>query len=197
MSAVRRWSLTTKKLLASPGFFFENFNLREAYGFPLAYVLVSASVGAVVLGLVTLGASLALDSGGPTSAAVTGGVIAASAFLLSVVGFLTRVVVAHVVVAVTAEGSFARTLEAFAYPTAATMALGGVPVVGFVSPLYGYYLQYRGLGSFQGMGSGPAVVAILLANLVSGAVLVVFVFVVLPLLVALGLLAVLAGTGLA
>lgn len=197
MSAVRRWSLTTKELLVSPGFFYENFNLRETYGFPLAYALVSAVTGGVVVGLLFVVASLVAGSGGPTAALVTGAVMGGGAFLVSVVGFLSRVAAAHAVVALTEGGPFARTLEAFAYPTVVTMVLGAVPIVGFVALLYGYYLQYRGLKSFQGLESGPAVGAILLANVVSSAVLTVFVFVVVPLLIALGVLAVLAGTGLA
>ncbi|MEF8818201.1 MAG: hypothetical protein V5A31_02585 [Haloferacaceae archaeon] len=195
MSAVRRWSLTTKSIVASPGFFFENFNLRDGYGYPVAYALVSAAVGAVLFGLVLAVAAAAFGSGGAGTALTAGAVFGAVAFALSVVGFVTRVLAAHVVVALTESGPFVRTLEAFAYPTVATMALGGVPVVGVVAPLYGYYLQYKGLASFQGLEQGPAAAAIVVANVVSGVILTVFVFVVLPLLVAFVGLAALAALG--
>lgn len=195
MSAVRRWSLTTKTIVSSPGFFFENFNLRDGYGYPVAYALVSAVVGAVLFGLVMTVASAALGSGGPQSALTAGVLFGGVAFVLSVVGFATRVLAAHAVVALTEGGPLARTLEAFAYPTVATMVLGAVPVVGFVAPLYGYYLQYKGLVSFQGLEQGPAAAAIVVANVVSAVILGVFVFVVLPVLVALVGLAALAALG--
>lgn len=195
MSAVRRWSLTTKTIVASPGFFFENFNLRDAYDFPVAYALVSAVVGALLFGVVTTVAVLALGSGGAQSALTAGAVFGGVAFLLSVGGFATRVIAAHAVVALTEGGPFARTVEAFAYPTVATMVLGAVPVVGFVAPLYGYYLQFKGLVSFQEMEAGPAAAAIVVANVVSAVILTVFVFVVLPLLVTLVGLAALAALG--
>ncbi|MFB6169198.1 MAG: hypothetical protein ABEJ43_10190 [Haloferacaceae archaeon] len=195
MSAVRRWSLTTKAVVASPGFFFENFNLRDGYGFPVAYVLVSAVVGAALFGAAVAVAVVALGSGGTESALTAGAVFGGVGLLLSVVGFLTRVVAAHAVVALTEGGPFVRTVEAFAYPTAATMILGAAPVVGFVAPLYGYYLQYKGLASFQGMEQGPAAAAIIVANVVSAVILTVFVFVVLPVLIALVGLAALAALG--
>lgn len=195
MSAVRRWSLTTKTIVASPGFFFENFNLRDAYDFPVAYVLVSAVVGAVLFGAVTAVATAVLGSGGVQSALTGGVVFGGVAFLLSVGGFVTRVVAAHAVVAVTEGGSLARTVEAFAYPTVATMVLGAVPVVGFVAPLYGYYLQFKGLVAFQEIEAGPAAAAIVVANVVSVVILAVFVFVVLPILVALVGIAALAALG--
>jgi hypothetical protein len=195
MSAVRRWSLTTKTVVASPGFFFENFNLRDGYGFPLAYALASAVVGAVLFGATVAVVAVLLGSGGVGSALTAGTVFGGVALLLSVGGFLTRVVAAHAVVALTEGGPLVRTVEAFAYPTAATMVLGGVPVVGFVAPLYGYYLQYRGLVSFQEMEQGPAAAAIVVANVVSGVILTVFVVVVLPLLITLVGLAALAALG--
>jgi hypothetical protein len=184
MSYVRRWTLTTKSVVASPGFFFENFNLRESYGFPLAYVAVSAVAGAVLLGLTATAASFALGSGGPATALTAGALFGGVGFGLSLVGFATRIVVAHVVVAVTEGGAFARTLEAFAYPTVVTMGLGGVPVVGFAAPLYGYYLQFKGLQSFHGLSAGAAAGAVLLANAVSGVILALFVFIGLPVLLA-------------
>jgi hypothetical protein len=195
MSAVRRWSLTTKTVVASPGFFFENFNLRDGYGYPLSYALVSAVIGAVLFGAVATVAALLLGSGGVQSALTAGVVFGGVAFLLSAGGFLTRIVAAHAVVTLTEGGPLVRTIEAFAYPTAATMVLGAVPVVGFVAPLYGYYLQYRGLVSFQGMEQGPAAAAVVVANVVSGVILTVFVFVVLPLLITLVGLAALAALG--
>lgn len=195
MSAVRRWSLTTKTIVASPGFFFENFNLRDGYGYPVAYALVSAVVGAVLFGLVMAAATVALGSGGVESALTAGAVFGGVAFVLSVAGFVTRVLAAHAVVALTEGGPFARTVEAFAYPTVATMVLGAVPVVGFVAPLYGYYLQYKGLVSFQGLEQGPAAAAIVVANVVSAIILTAFVFVVLPILIALVGLAALAALG--
>jgi hypothetical protein len=195
MSAVRRWSLTTRTIVASPGFFFENFNLRDGYGFPVAYALVSAVVGALLFGVVTAVAVLAIGSGGAQSALTAGVVFGGVAFVLSVGGFVTRVLAAHAVVALTEGGPLARTVEAFAYPTVATMALGAVPVVGFVAPLYGYYLQYRGLVSFQEIEQGPAAAAIVVANVVSGVILALFVVVVLPILITLVGLAALAAFG--
>ncbi len=187
--------MTTKTIVGSPGFFFENFNLRDAYSFPGAYALVSAVVGAVLFGAVTAVATVALGAGSVQTALTAGAVFGGVAFLLSVGGFVTRVGTAHAVVAATEGGSLARTVEAFAYPTVATMVLGAVPVVGFVTPLYGYYLQFKGLVAFQEMDTGPAAAAIVVANVVSAGLLAVFVFVVLPVLVAFVGLAALAALG--
>lgn len=184
MSYVRRWSLTTKSVVASPDFFFENFNLRESYGFPLAYVAVSAVAGAVLLGLTATVASFALGSGEPATALTAGVLFGGVGFALSLVGFAVRLLVAHLVVAVTEGGEFARTLEAFAYATVVTMGLGGVPVVGVVAPLYGYYLQFKGLQSFQGLNTGAAAGAVVVASVVSGAILTLFVVIGLPILLA-------------
>jgi hypothetical protein len=168
MSYVRRWSLTTRNVVVSPGFFYENFNLREGYGFPLSYVAVSAAIGAaLVAGLAAVNA--VLGGTDPVGALVAGVAVGGVAFGVSLVGFAARVLAAHAVVVLAGGSDLVRTVEAFAYPTVATMALGAVPVLGLFAALYGIYLQYRGLATFHDL-SGDAAVAAVVVSAVVGAV---------------------------
>lgn len=192
MSYVRRWSMLTKHLVFQPRFFFENFNVRESYGFPLAYVTVSAFVGSLLFAALLLGVSL--FSGSPPATAVTAaGVFFALAFVLTLVGFLVRVLVSHGLVVALGGGEFTTTLEVFAYPTVVTMTTFPIPVLNLVGSLYGLYLQWNGLTTFHELSAVEAVVVLVVGAAVSAGLTFVVAFVVVPILVTLVGLAALAG----
>ncbi|MFB6161146.1 MAG: YIP1 family protein [Haloferacaceae archaeon] len=173
MSYARRWSMLTKHLLFKPGFFFENFNVRESYGFPIAYATVSAFVGVGVLAAL----SFVLNLADPANALVGSAVLLALFVPLTILSFGVRVLVAHAIVYAFGERGLQRTLEAFAYPTVVTMTTAYVPLLNLVGGLYGLYLQTKGVARFHGLSDGKALVAVLLSGVLSFALTLAIVFV--------------------
>jgi hypothetical protein len=163
MSYVRRWSMLTRHLVFQPTFFFENFNVRESYGFPAAYVTVSALIGAGVVALL----SFLLNLSQPMDALVGSAVVLALFVPVTLLSFGVRVLVAHGVVYAFGGRGLSRTLEAFAYPTVVTMTTAYIPLVNLVAGLYGLYLQTKCLGGFHDLSDGKALVAVLVSGVLS------------------------------
>jgi hypothetical protein len=172
MSHVRRWSVLTRHLVFDPGFFFENFNVRESYGFPVAYATVSALVGAGVLAVL----SFLLTLAEPVDALVGSAALLAVLVPLTLLSFAVRVLVAHAIVYAFGGRGVPRTLEAFAYPTVVTMTTAYIPLVNLLGGLYGLYLQTKGTAQFHGLSTGKALVAVLLSGVLSFVLTVAILF---------------------
>ncbi len=151
-----------KAYLLSPSKAFENEKTTEMSD-AIKYLLVLSVVIAVLSAVVTYATAGALL--GPTILVTT----LVSMYIMLVIGSFIGAIILHIFAYIFgARNGFTQTYKITVYSTTPTLLLGWIPILNFITGLWGLVLGYIGLKKLHDMTSGRAALTILIPIIILG-----------------------------
>ncbi|QCS43581.1 YIP1 family protein [Natrinema versiforme] len=158
MSILKQWKGVNGYMIRDPGTFFSEYDETHGAGYPLAFMLLSFLATMLPFAALVMLFNLA----SPADAAI--GIVVALIFgIVAWIFGVIEALVAHVIASLFGGRGASLTLEAYAFPTLIRSGLWWLPVIGWATGFYGWYLQIKGLAAFHDISTGKAVVAAVIA----------------------------------